>query len=151
MPAKKLKDYLDKQHVQYELIGHMKAFTAQEIAAAAHIPGKEIAKTVIVKLDNQMAMVVLPADHQLNFGILKETTGAKAVELASEEEFMNLFPGCEPGAMPPFGNLYDLAVYEDPALAEDKEIAFNAGSHTELMRLAHKDFERLVHPTMLRA
>jgi Ala-tRNA(Pro) deacylase len=151
MPAKKLKDYLDREHVHYEMLGHIKAYTAQEIAAAAHIPGKEFAKTVMVKLDQEMVMVVLPADHQLNFGALKKITGASAVELATEEEFKNLFPECEIGAMPPFGNLYNLEVFEDPALAEDQEISFNAGSHTELMRMAHKDFERLVHPTMLTA
>jgi len=148
MPAKKLKEFLDGQGVKYVTIGHSPAFTAQEIAASAHIPGKEVAKTVIVTLDGTVAMAVLPASRAVDFKLLKAAAGAKKAELATEEEFRDLFPGCEVGAMPPFGNLYDMAVYVDESLAEDEEIAFNAGSHKELVKLAYGDFAKLVEPTV---
>ena len=146
MPVKKLKEFLDRENIKYVSIRHSPAYTAQEIAATAHIPGKELAKAVIVKLDGKMAMAVLPASHQIDFNLLKEASGARKVELATEEEFKGMFPDCEIGGMPPFGNLYGMEVFAAKALAGDEEIAFNAGSHSELMRLACKDFERLVKP-----
>ncbi len=149
MPARKLKEFLDSQNVRYVSIIHSPAYTAQELAAIAHIPGKEMAKTVIVKLDGNMAMVVLPASHHVDFSLLKQATRAREIELATEEEFQERFPDCEVGAMPPFGNLYDLPVFVAARLREDEEIVFNAGSHSELMRLAYRDFERLVQPTVL--
>jgi Ala-tRNA(Pro) deacylase len=149
MPVKKLKEFLDSQNVKYVSIVHSRAYTAQEIAASAHIPGKELAKTVMVKVDGKMAMAVLPASFQVNFERLRQVVGAKAVELATEREFQDKFPECEVGAMPPFGNLYSMEVYVSRRLSEDKEIAFNAGSHTELIKLAYSDFERLVGPKVL--
>ncbi len=146
MPAKKVAQYLDSQKVKYVLIKHSPAFTAQEIAATAHIPGKELAKTVMVKLDGDMAMAVLPASYRVDFKGLKKLTGAKKVELASENEFQRFFPQCEIGAMPPFGNLYEMKVFVANPLPEDDEIAFNAGSHAELMRLHYADFAKLVEP-----
>lgn len=149
MPARKLKEFLDSQNIRYVSIIHSPAYTAQELAAIAHIPGKEMAKTVIVKLDGKMAMVVLPASHHVDFSLLKQATGARDIALASEEEFQERFPDCEVGAMPPFGNLYDMPVFVAARLREDEEIVFNAGSHSELMRLSYHDFERLVQPTVL--
>jgi Ala-tRNA(Pro) deacylase len=149
MPVKKLKEFLDSNQVKYVSISHSAAYTAQEIAASAHVPGKELAKTVIVKIDGQLAMAVLPASYKVDLTHLKETLGAKAVELAGEREFRDMFPGCETGGMPPFGNLFDMDVYVSAKLAEDHEIAFNAGSHTELLKLAYKDFERLVKPKVV--
>jgi Ala-tRNA(Pro) deacylase len=146
MPVKKLKEFLDKNNIKYISISHSPAYTAQEIAASAHIPGKNLAKTVMVKLDGKMAMAVLPASYNVDFDLLKKAAGAQKAELASEEEFKDMFPECDIGAMPPFGNLYGLEVFVAESLAEDKEIAFNAGSHTELIKLAYKDFERLVKP-----
>lgn len=146
MPVNRLKEYLDGQRVKYVTINHSPAFTAQEIAASAHVRGKELAKTVMVKLDDKMAMVVLPALLKVNFERLQEASGAGQAELAGEKEFKDMFPDCEIGAMPPFGNLYGMEVYASHRLAEDAEIAFNAGSHTELIRMAYKDFERLVKP-----
>ncbi len=146
MPARKLKEFLDRNKVKYVSISHSPTYTAQEIAQSAHVPGKKLAKTVIVSLDGKMAMAVLPATEHVDFGLLRKASGAKKAELASEGQFKDRFPECEPGAMPPFGNLYDMAVYVSPSLAEDDEIAFNAGSHTELIRLAYKDFERLAKP-----
>ncbi len=150
MPVKKLKDFLDREHVRYVTIIHSRAYTAQEIAASAHIPGKELAKTVMVKLDGKMAMTVLPASYKVDFELLKKATGSKTAELATEKEFKNMFPDCEVGAMPPFGNLYELPVFAANSLREDEEIAFNAGSHTELMKLSFSDFERLSKPVFLK-
>lgn len=149
MPGQKLRAFLDNQHVKYVTITHSTAYTAQEIAAAAHIPGKELAKTVIVRLDGKNAMAVLPASHHIVLDRLKEATGSNTVELASEKEFKRLFPECEIGAMPPFGNLYGMEVLVADSLAEDTQIAFNAGSHSELIQMAYEDFERLVQPRVL--
>jgi len=150
MPVKKLKEYLDSHHIKYVTISHSPVYTAPEIAASAHIPGKELAKTVMVKIDGRMAMAVLPASYKVDFDLLKEAAGASSVELASEEEFKDIFADCEIGAMPPFGNLYGMDVFVASSLAEDTEIAFNAGSHGELIRLSYKDFERLVGPKVVK-
>ena len=146
MTAKRLKDLLDRAGVKYVTIAHSPAYTAFEIAQAAHIHGKEFAKTVIVKIDGRVAMAVLAASEKLDFAQLKKAAGAKHVSLALESEFDQWFPGCEPGAMPPFGNLYGMEVFVSKTLAADEQIAFNAGSHAELIRTAYKDFERLVQP-----
>jgi Ala-tRNA(Pro) deacylase len=127
-------------------ISHSVAYTAQGIAALTHIPGKELAKTVVVKLDGALAMAVVPASCHVDLRLLKAAAGATTVELASEEEFRDRFPDCETGAMPPFGNLYEMSVFADESLAHDKEIAFNAGSHRELVRLGWQDFENLAKP-----
>ncbi len=149
MPVKKLKEFLDQNKIRYISITHSPAYTAQEIAAMAHIPGKELAKTVMIKFDNTMGMAVLPANHRVDFDMLKELTGAEFILLATENEFKSLFPGCDPGAMPPFGNLYNMPVYVSEALAKDEEIVFNAGSHTELIKMNYKDFEKLVQPKVM--
>jgi len=146
MPVKKLREFLDSRNVKYVTVSHSPAFTAQEVAASAHISGKEMAKTVMVKLDGKMAMAVLPANHKVDFTLLKTAAKANTAELATEEEFKGIFPECDVGAMPPFGNLYDMDVLVEESLAENKDIAFNAGSHTEVIRLAYTDFERLVKP-----
>jgi Ala-tRNA(Pro) deacylase len=150
MTVRKLEEFLDSHHVKYVRIIHSPAYTAQKVAASAHIPGKELAKTVMVKIDGKMAMAVLPASKKVDFKLLREALGASQVELASEREFKDLFPNCDVGAMPPFGNLYGLEVYVAATLAEDEEIAFNAGSHTELIKLAYKDFEALVKPKVIK-
>ena len=149
MATTKVREFLDSHHTRYVVIGHSRAYTAEEIASSAHISGKEMAKTVIVKIDGKMAMAVLPASYKIDFDRLKESTGAKRVELADEEEFKYLFPDCEIGAMPPFGNLYALPVYVAERLREDEEIAFNSGSHTELFQMQYKDFEKLVQPKVI--
>lgn len=149
MPLSSLREYLDKHNIKYIVISHSPAYTAQGIAALTHIPGKELAKTVIVKIDGKPAMAVVPASFHVDLRLLKKITGAQAVELASENEFKGLFPECETGAMPPFGNLYGIDVYADERLAKDKEISFNAGSHRELIRLAWDDFNRLAKPRIV--
>ncbi len=150
MPVKRLKEFLDNNKIKYVTISHSPTFTAQETAASAHVPGKELAKTVMVKLDGKMAMAVLPASYQVDLDLLQDSSGASKVALASEREFQKLFPDCDGGAMPPFGNLYDMEVYVAEKLAEDEYIAFVAGSHTELIRLSYADFERLVQPKVMR-
>lgn len=151
MPATKLKAFLDENKVKYVTISHSPSYTAQEIAAEAHIPGKHFAKTVIVKLDGKLAMVVEPAHEKVNLDSVKATTGSSEVEIASEHEFKDQFPGCELGAMPPFGNLYNMEVYMVGSLTEGQDIAFNAGTHSELIKMSSADFKKLVNPTVLSA
>jgi len=150
MPLEKLKSFLDGNGVKYLLVKHSPAYTAQELAALSHVPGNEWAKTVMVKLDGKVAMAVVPASCRVVFDLLKSASGAKSAELAGEQEFKDLCPGCEVGAMPPFGNLFGMDVYVDAQLAEDAEIAFNAGSHTEMVRLPFADFQRLVKPKVVK-
>ena len=149
MPATMLREFLDKRQIKYSTIEHSPAYTAQEIAATSHIPGKELAKSVIVKMDSKMIMAVLPASRRINFSRLKEVTCAKTAELATEREFEELFPDCQLGAMPPFGNLYDMEVLVDKSLTDDDEIAFNACNHRELIRMSFEDFTMLVKPAIL--
>jgi Ala-tRNA(Pro) deacylase len=146
MPVTKLMEFLDANGVKYVTIRHSMAYTALEVAESAHIQGKELAKTVMVNLDDKMAMAVVPGSRKVVLELLAKAAGARTAELATEQEFAGRFPGCQVGAMPPFGNLYGLEVYVDPRLAQDQEIAFNAGSHTELVKMTYKDFERLVKP-----
>ena len=144
----RVKDYLDKQNVPYTHHVHRTAYTAQEVAAEEHIPGKMMAKTVIVKIGNQLVMVVLPASARLDLEALRQLAGNKEVRLASELEFTGAFPDCDVGAMPPFGNLYGVAVYVDSSLALDEEIAFNAGTHQDSIHMKYADFARLVKPSV---
>ncbi len=148
MPIKTLTNYLDDNHVEYVMIRHSPAYTAQKIAAAAHIPGRELAKTVMVKLDGKLAMAVLRATDKVDLDLLRGAASAESAELASELDFADAFPGVELGAMPPFGNLFGMDVYVDEGLARDVEIAFNAGSHTELIQLDYTDFDRLAKPAL---
>ncbi len=150
MPAKKLREFLESQGVPYVTISHAVAYTAKEIAALTHISNRELAKTVIVKIDSDLAMAVLPASYEVDLSSLRAAIGARGVSLAKESEFKDRFPECEIGAMPPFGNLYGMAVYVDESLTKDKDIAFNAGSHNELIQVFYSDFERLVKPTVLK-
>jgi Ala-tRNA(Pro) deacylase len=146
MPVAKLKNFLDENRIKYVTIQHSIAYTSQEVAAAIHIHGSELAKTTVVKLDGRFAMAVLAAPDHVDLDRLKAIADAKTATLATEKEFMDLFPGCDLGAMPPFGNLYGLPVYVDERLAADASIAFNAGTHTEAIRMDFADFKRLVEP-----
>ena len=149
MTVANVKEFLKANGVSHIVIPHPLAFTATSVAGAAHIPGKEMARTVVVNLDGRPALAVLPADRKVDLERLRRSTGATTIELTNEREFTTDFPGCEVGAMPPFGNLYGLEVFVDPHLAADPEIAFNAGTHTELIRMSYKDFERLVKPKLV--
>lgn len=149
MPTSTLFEILDSRNIKYSTIEHTPAYTAQEIAASSHTPGRELAKSIIVKLDGRLVMAVLPASRRINFDRLKQVSGAETVELATEREFADLFPDCQLGAMPPFGNLYDMAVLVDESLTDDEEIVFNACNHHELIRMAFEDFTKLVEPRIL--
>ncbi len=146
MPRKKLIELLEANQVRFTVITHSPAYTAQEIAQSAHIPGRLLAKTVIVKIDGRLAMAVTRAENPVNTEALRAATGAAQVVLATEDEFVNRFPDCEVGAMPPFGPLYDMEVFVSSRLARDELICFNAGSHRELIQLSYEDFARLAKP-----
>ena len=150
MAVASLMNYLDEHRIKYVVISHSPAFTAQGIAGLTHTPGKELAKTVIVKLDGRLAMAVLPAKYLVDVGALRHGARVNEAVLAPEDEFQSRFPECETGAMPPFGNLYGMRVFADASLELDKEIAFNAGTHRELVRMAWEDFKRLVKPEIIR-
>jgi Ala-tRNA(Pro) deacylase len=149
MPITRLQEILDRNNIRYTIMSHSPAYTAAAIAAVTHTPGKEIAKSVIVLVDGALAMVVLPGSKHVDLGALKKAMGAKEVSLAHEHQFAHVFPDCEVGAMPPFGNLYGVPVYIDQSLSEDNEIAFNAGSHRVLLRMAFSDYQNLVKPLVL--
>lgn len=150
MPAKIVKDFLDQNNIKYVSIKHSRAFTAQEIAASAHIHGKKIAKTVVLKVDGKIVFAVIPASYKVDFDLLKEALKTDNIRLANEQEFKDKCSECEVGAMPPMGNLFGIETYVAASLVEDEEIAFNAGVHTELIRLAYNDYERLVNPKIMR-
>lgn len=149
MPVEQVKEFLESNDVKYVTISHSPAYTAQELAAEAGIPGREVAKTVMVKIDGRLAMAVLPAPYLVDVEAMTEATGSDAVQIATEDEFKDRFAGCELGAMPPFGNLWDMRVFVDRRLREDEKIAFNAGTHSELIQMAYAEFERLVEPVVL--
>lgn len=149
MIARKIKDFLQKNGVSYDVIRHPVSYTAQETAEVAHISGTRLAKTVIINIDGDMAMAVLPANQRVILQDIREITGADDVRFASEDEFEGMFSGCETGAMPPFGNLYGMEVFVSPSLAAQKDIIFNAGTHRDLIKMSYADFERLVQPQVL--
>jgi Ala-tRNA(Pro) deacylase len=140
----KLREFLDAHKVRYTTLTHRPAFTAQEVAAAQHVPGKELAKVVVAKAGERYLMAVVPAPRKVDLRKLGQVLPEKTARLASEEEFAQLFPQCEPGAMPPFGNLFGLPVFVDQALARDEEIVFQAGTHVDTVRMKYSDFARLV-------
>lgn len=149
--ARRVKEYLEQNQVPYTHCTHRLAYTAQEVAAAQHVPGKQMAKTIVLKADSQFVMVVLPATMKINMKALRDELPFSHIELASEKEFAALFPDSEIGAMAPFGNLYQLPVYVDKTLAEDEEIVFNAGTHVDTIRIKYGDFSRLVQPKVIDA
>lgn len=145
----RLKEILDQAKISYEVFNHPRAFTAQEIAATQHITGRAMAKVVVLKVDGSYVMAVVPSNRMVNLGIVRTNLGAKEVELAPEEQFAGLFPDCEIGAMPPFGNLFGLPVYLDPALERFDFVYFNAGNHLQTVRLKLTDLKRLVKPRLV--
>ena len=146
---KKLKEALDQAKISYEVYNHPQAFTAQEIAATQHISGREMAKVVILKVNGSFVMVVLPSNRMVSFEKVKVGLRVREASLATEEQFAVLFPECEIGAMPPFGNLFGLHVYVDPALEKYESLFINAGNHLQTVRLRYKDFKKLVQPEVV--
>jgi Ala-tRNA(Pro) deacylase len=150
MILKKLRDFLDEHHARYTVLSHSRAYTAQETAQVAHVHGERFAKTTLVKLDGKPAMAVLPAPQKVDLKLLAAAAAAAKCELANEREFRQWFRDCEVGGMPPFGNLYGMPVYVEESLEKQKEIAFNAGSHTEMVQMGFEDFRSLVKPRLAR-
>jgi Ala-tRNA(Pro) deacylase len=146
----RFQNFLHDEGVSYKSIWHPRAYSAQKTAAFAHVSGKEFAKPVIVKMDGKLCMVVVPGSSYVDINRLREATGAKEVRLASETEFKDLFPDCEVGAMPPFGHLYGLPTFVAERLTYDEHIAFNAGTHNELVEMTFNDYARLEHPRIIR-
>jgi len=146
--ARRVKTFLDENDVTYEHNQHEPVYTAQEVAAAEHVPGKEMAKTVILTDGDAFVMAVLPAIRKVDLERARQIVGNSNLRLAEESEFADLFPGCELGAMAPFGNLYDIPVIVDQALREDERITFEAGTHVDTIRMAYTDFERLAEPAV---
>lgn len=150
MPLSRIEEYLSSQSVDYKRIVHSLTYSAQKTAASAHISGYDLAKTVVLKADSRFIMAVLPASSNVDLVQMKHQLPVKTLRLASETEFKDLFRDCELGAMPPFGNLYQMEVYVAEPLTHDTLIAFNACSHTELIQLTYSDFHRLVKPHILK-
>ncbi len=144
----RLETYLREHQVPFQVQHHPLAFTAQQTAASEHIPGKMLAKVVMVVADGRLVLLALPATHRVDVTTVAALLGATDVRLAQEAEFASAFPDCEVGAMPPFGNLYALSVYVDPALADNETIVFPAGTHTDTMSVPYAEFARLVQPTV---
>lgn len=149
MSSQNVTDYLYSRQVSFSKRHHPPAFSAQEVAEKAHISGRRVAKTVVVKLDGKLALCVLPATERVNFSLLRQAAGSHTAELAREEEFIDAFPSCEPGLMPPFGGLYGLPVYVSDSLKQDIPLAFSSGQASELLELSWQDFDRLVHPVFM--
>jgi Ala-tRNA(Pro) deacylase len=145
MVAQLLIDYLRRSDADFQVYSHSEAFTAQETAQSSHVHGRNFAKVVMVKIDGELSMVVLPAHYHLDLNILRDSLGVGSVELAAEREFKHRFPRCETGAMPPFGHLYGLMTYMVPVFTEDELIAFNSGTHTEIIMMPYQEFLRLSH------
>jgi Ala-tRNA(Pro) deacylase len=145
MIGKRLKNFLDHEKVHYEILPHPERFTAQEIAAAEHTRGKEVAKVVMVKAEGKDIMAVVPATAKVDLFKLSKILGTEKIEVEQEKDFGNLFPDCEPGAMPPFGSLYNLPCYVDGTLLKEREIVFNGGNHQESVKISTKDFEKIAH------
>jgi len=144
-----LRQFLDQNAVVYAVGSHPQAFTAQEVAQAQHTPGRELAKVVMLRSGAEFFMAVLPAPYRVDLDLAKTALGKPDLRLASEQEFASLFPKCEAGAMPPFGNLYNLRVYVDRSLTRDEDIVFNAGTHTQTVKMKYADFARLVQPQVV--
>lgn len=146
----KLREYLDQNHVEYSHTVHPLAYTAREVASAEHLPPREIAKTVVIWTDSGYHMAVIPANKVVDFQELRTALGFTHARLATEQELGQIFTDCDLGAMPPFGNLYDMHVYVDSSLAQDEHIAFNAGTHRDVVHMRFEDYKGLVHPTIVR-
>jgi Ala-tRNA(Pro) deacylase len=144
----RLKNYLRDNQVPFEEQHHPRAVSAQEVAASEHVPGRMLAKTVMVLADGEIGMLALPAPYQVDLEMAAAALGVDEVRLAQEEEFKDTFADCEVGAMPPFGNLYGVPVYVEKTLAEDETIVFRSGTHTQTMSVSYSDFEQLVEPTV---
>jgi Ala-tRNA(Pro) deacylase len=145
----KVRAFLDQNHAEYTHTVHSLAYTAREVAAAEHMPAREVAKSVVVHADNGYHMLVLPANRMIDFQEIRDALGFSHARLVPETELSQLFPDCELGAMPPFGNLYSMPVYLDSCLVSEEVLTFNAGTHRDVIHMRTRDFRRLVQPTLV--
>jgi Ala-tRNA(Pro) deacylase len=145
----RLRIYLETHRAEFTLTSHPQAYTAREVAAAEHLPPKEVAKTVVVFGDGEYHMVVIPATKLVDFHEIRPVLGFTSARLATEKELGELFPDCELGAMPPLGPLYGLAVYLDASIAGQETIAFNGGTHRDVIHMNTAEFQRLVRPNIV--
>jgi Ala-tRNA(Pro) deacylase len=143
--SRRIREYLDANDIQYEWLPHPQAYTAQEVAHSLHLSGKRLAKTVVVDADGSQVMAVLPASLRLSLAKLRDELQANRVEMMAESELAKLFPDCDLGAIPPFGNLYGMNVWIDKSLAGTEEIVFTAGTHRDAIRMRYSDFAALVY------
>jgi len=150
MISTKLIEYLENAGVPYSPHPHAPAYTSQQIAQTIHVPGREMVKCVMLKADEaRLVMAVLCSNDTANLDILREEIGCRKLRLASEAEFIDAFPTCKVGAMPPFGNVFNVPMYCDTNLSRNREIEFNAGSHDETIRMRFDDYKRLANPKMI--
>ncbi|HXH21418.1 MAG TPA: YbaK/EbsC family protein [Dehalococcoidia bacterium] len=145
----KLRDLFDRHGAHYELVAHPTAYTAQEAAQAAHVPGHEFCKSVVVYIDGKPGMLVLPAPHVVSIAAVRDALGARDVRLATEKEMAELFPDCDVGAQPPFGGPWRLPVYVDSGLLDAKEVVFEAGLHTQAVMMPLQDYLKVASPRVL--
>jgi len=150
MATRRIREFLDGSAVKYVTISHSPAYTAQETAQSTHIPGRKMTKTVVVRVDGHLAMAVVPATKEIDLELLRQQIDAQQVTLAREAEFVDRFAGCQLGTFPPFGNLFGLDTFVDPSVTERGEIAFPAGTHTDVIVMRTSDYERLVCPKHVR-
>ncbi len=142
----KIDELLTSRHVPFEALHHRPTYTANRMAQVLHVPGKEVAKSVLLRSGNDYILVVLPATHYVDMDRIRRRLGEQDVEMASEEEIERVFPDCERGAMPPFGSLYHIHTLMDESLAEDEEIVFENQTHEDAIRMRFDDYESLEHP-----
>ncbi|MCG8671944.1 MAG: YbaK/EbsC family protein [Pseudomonadales bacterium] len=148
MPVRTISEYLEKHNVNYRCYNHPPAVTALEIAESSHVPGHSLAKPVIVKADGLYLMAVLPAHGRIDLELLRHIVGADTISIATEQEFSRFFPLCEVGGMPALGRMYGMHVYLDQSLLVEDWLAFNAGTHTEILKMDLEEFQRIEHPTV---
>jgi Ala-tRNA(Pro) deacylase len=142
----RLDELLSSRRVPFERLHHRPEYAANRVAQALHVPGREMAKTVLLRTGHGYALAVLPATHRVDLQRIRQELGEEQVELASEEEMDRLFPDCERGALPPFGSLYNVPTLVDEALTRDEQIVFEAQNHEDAIRMAYRDYEAVEHP-----
>lgn len=148
MATRRIKEYLDGNGARYVILHHSPAYTASEVAAAVHVSGRTFAKVLVVMLDNQLALAVVPATRDVDFTLLRDAVGVRTARLADEAEFAGRFEGCQRGTVPPFGHLFGTETYVERSMGHEPEIAFNAGTHTDVMIMDFEEYCRLAHPRL---
>lgn len=150
MATRRIREFLDGNHARYVMIHHSPAYTAQELAHSMHLPGKFLAKTVVVKLDERVALAVVPANKDVDLDQLRHETGARQAQIAEPADFVDRFTDCQLGTVPPFGNLFGVDAYVDRDIAKMDQVAFTAGTHSDAIAMTFADYRRLAHPRLMK-